>query len=121
MAVVSVASAFLAEIVAALAAEALEHEGLRDLARLNLTPEALRDVRASLDDFDRRVQKLEAAKVVVEALLADGYPELGPRDVSDAALEDLQKQRASIDAALAHFTAGQAVSLNLSAGPPEPK
>jgi hypothetical protein len=115
-------TAALAEIVAALATIPPQHEGLKDFARLNLKPETLVEIRTSLEQYDRRVRLLEAAQKANEVLLADGYPALEPREISDAAYQDLQTNKQTIDAALQQFTSPTpATTLGLAAGAVEPK
>ena len=117
----TVVAAALAQIVATLAAIAPTHEGLRDYARLNLLPATLLDIRASLEDYDRRVQKLQLAKTALEGLVGDGHPDLRPREIASAALRDLQENLASIAAAREQFVSNEAATLGLTAGTPEPK
>jgi len=114
-------SAALAEIETALATIPPQHEGLRDFARLNLRPATLVEVRASLEVYDRRVTRLQAAKAAIEALVADGFPDLRPREIDDAALQDLQENAQTITAALAQFASNTPTALGLSAGAAEPK
>jgi len=111
----------LAEIVTTLAAIAPAHEGLRDFASLNIQRDTQVEVKASLTQFDRRVQLLTAARVALESLIADGV--LGPpREIGAEALKDLQQNAASIAAALALFaTPAQATGLGLGAGETETK
>jgi hypothetical protein len=117
----TVVPAALAEIQAALEKLKPEHEGLRDLSRLNLLPDTQREVRLSLDQYDRRVQKLTAAKAPLDALLADGYPDLAPRAIADAALQDIQDNVDTIAAARAQFVSNAPTALNLAAGTTESK
>ena len=113
--------AALAEIDTTLAAIAPAHEGLRDFASLNLSREAQVDVRASLVQYDRRVLALKAARAGLVALVADGYPELVPREVSPAVLRDLADNAATIEAALHQFGSNAATALHLADGPTEAK
>lgn len=99
------------EIRAVLAQIALEHEGLRDDARLNLKPETMEEVNAEIVIYDRRVGLLKAALAANEALVEDGYPELSVRQVSEIVLEDLQENAASIAAALKKFDSIKATNL----------
>jgi hypothetical protein len=114
-------AAALTELHAALDALAPQHEGLRDYARLNLKPETLTEVRGLLEAYDRRVSKLQAAIAPLEALVADGHPDLGPRAIADAALQDLQANVDTIAAARAQFVSDAPTVLNLSASAPEAK
>lgn len=111
----------IAEIKAALEGMTLAHEGLRDFARLNVSPGTLSAVQAGIEQYDMRKTRLEAALLSAEQLLADGYPVLDLPSVTISALTDLQQNAASISAALAQFEAMPAVDLNLSVGQVEPK
>ena len=111
--------AALAHVNAVLAAIAPAHEGLRDYARMNILRETQVSVATALSQFDRRVAKLTAVKVALEALIAE--PDFSPLDIPAAALKDLQENAATVQAALALFTPGAATTLGLSAAAPEPK
>ena len=120
----------IAAVAAAQAALAPAHEGLRDLARLNLASGSVADVKAATASYDKRAKLLEAARVALEAadaalaaLAADGHPAPpAPRVVVDAVLRDLTDNRATIDAALrAAFRPEGAAGLALSGGAPTPK
>lgn len=114
-------TAALDEIAAKLTAIAPEHEGLRDLARLNLLPETMTEVRLSLDQYERRVRLLTAVRTPLELLLADGHPDLPPRAIGDAALQDIQANLDTITAARGQFMSNAPTTLHLVAGPVEPK
>jgi hypothetical protein len=111
----------LGDIAAAIAALAPAHEGLRDFARLNVRPETLVEVRTAIEQYDRRLRLLTVAQSALDALVADGYPDLATRDIAAAVLADLQANAASIETALALFGAVTATTLRLSATPPTPK
>jgi hypothetical protein len=117
----TVVPAALTEIQTRLAEIPPQHEGLRDFARLNLKAETLTEVRTSIDQYDRRVRLLTTAQTALEQLVADGYPDLLPRKVSDLVLQDLQDNEATIAAALKQFTSNAPTTLNLSAGATEAK
>ena len=117
----TVVPAALTEIRAKLAEIPPQHEGLRDFARLNLKPETRQEVGVSLDQYDRRVRALTAAQTALEQLVADGYPDLLPRKVSDLVLQDLQDNEATIAAALKQFISNAPTTLNLAAGAVETK
>jgi hypothetical protein len=117
----AVASA-LVEIAAAIAALAPAHEGLRDFARLNLQPAAALEVKASLEQCDRRAKALEHAQTALDLLVADGYPALPLREVNDTAFADLLNNAATIAAALARFVGPEpATAMGLSGGAVLPK
>jgi hypothetical protein len=121
MATTAVAAA-VNEIQAALAVMPPTLEGLRDFARLNLQRETQQEVVTTLEQYDRRVRLLEAALKALEVLLADGHPDLTPRDVSVAVLEDLQANARTIEAALQQFTSPtRATRLNLAVSTIEAK
>lgn len=102
----------------ALADMALEHEGMRDLAKLVTNETARREVEDAISDYDRRKGLLEAAKAANEALLADGHPNLDVREILDAAYKDIKTQQESVAAALAKFSSDAAQSLNPTIGQP---
>lgn len=110
----------IVEIEQELAALAPIHEGLRDYARLNLSPETMAEVQEAIVIYDRRFALLNAALVNSRALQTDGYPAIPIQDVMPAVYADLRTNKDTIDAALARFAA-TAGSLNLSAGSPETK
>lgn len=95
------------------------HEGLRDYARLNLTEPSQAQVAAALERYDRRVERLTAAATSLEQLVADGYPDLEGAIVEKAIYDDLQAQRATIEAALATFAVNEATTLTIRPGAPE--
>lgn len=112
----------LDEIVTALGSFEPLLEGLRDYARLNLRPETLTVVEGAIQEHERRMEKLQAARGALDALLQDGYPLLSVHEVEQAVFDDLKSQFDSITAAFGHFSPeALASSLGLSAGPVEPK
>ena len=111
----------LVEILKSLAALEAEHEGLRDYARLNLREDTLAQVHAAIEVYDRRVLLLRAAQAALEALAADGHPELPVRTVAQAVHDDLDANAATIQAALAKFAPIVTAELNLEAGEAEEK
>lgn len=117
----TVVPAALDEITTAITTIAPAHEGLRDFSRLNLQRSTQEEVLASLQQYDRRLQLLTTAKAGIDALLKDGYPDLVPRKIADAALQDLAANEATIAAALKQFTSNAPTTLNLSASATEPK
>jgi len=109
------------EIVETLTSLEAEHEGLRDYASLNLREETLAEVRSAIEVYDRRVLLLRAAQAALEALAADGHPELPVRTVAQAVHDDLDANAATIQAALAKFAPIVTAELNLEAGEAEEK
>lgn len=109
------------EIKAKLAELAPQHEGLRDYARLNLKPETLEQVNLSIAQYDARVGLLMAALAALEALAADGHPELPAREVEQLVLDDLLENAATIEAALGKFELAKASTLGLDDDAPEEK
>lgn len=92
-------------------------EGLRDFQRLNLMAETQTEIELSLQQYVRRVGLLDAALDALLALIADGYPDLQVRAISETALADLRENASTIEAALSRFTGeGGATTLNLAAG-----
>jgi hypothetical protein len=111
----------LDEIDARLAVLEPQYEGLQDFARLNLHPDTRREIEQSIEQYDRRLAVLRVAKEALERLRADGHPDLDVREIVDSAFRDLQDNAATIQAALAQFSSGQAAGLRLSSGPAERK
>lgn len=105
-------------------------EGLQhDLEQQDLLPDERAEVEALLADYQRRENLMLVADQLasgtfdaVAALLADGYPALPEREISEAAFEALDQNRRSIELAQAQFrrraitTEGESV-----VGPEEPK
>lgn len=111
----------LAEIVAELARIAPIHEGLQDFALLDIKPETKAAVQAAISQYNTRVSRLNDAKTGLQNLLADGYPTLEIPPVEAAVLADLSENQATIAAALAQFTANEAVTLSILPGQPTDK
>lgn len=129
--VVADVSAAIAEIDAALTVITPQNEGLKDYARLDLQEDTRREIQEAIGDYDRRVQLLHAAKLAyqtladqavaaVQALVNDGHPDLPQRQISPAAVADLQAREEAIQAARALFVQ-QATQINPTAGAAEPK
>ena len=104
----------LSEINQALSIHADEHEGLRDLARLNIQPETLIEVNKLLAVYDQRIDLLTKAKLGLESLIEDGHPELNSFEVIQTVYQDLQNQQETVSAAFAKFKPIVAANLNLS-------
>jgi hypothetical protein len=113
--------AALAEIESRLLVMQPQHEGLRDFARLNLHEGTLREINASIAQYDRRIGLMMAAKAALEALRDDGHPDLDVREIPEAAFHDLQTNATTIAAALSQFASGAAMSMRLSPGQAEHK
>lgn len=109
------------ELNDALAAVGPEYEGLLDYQRLNLKPDTQREISEAIADYSRRLGLMETARVALDALVNDGYPDLSVRAIAAVAFEDLQANAASIEAALKKFSSNQATGMTLSGGTPVPK
>lgn len=94
----------LAEIDAELARLAPIDEGLHDYAALDLTSPTVTEVQAAIALYHERITVLMAAKLALEALIAQGYPALEIPPVAKAVYDDLVANRNTIEAALAEFT-----------------
>ena len=123
--------AAMAEIDAQLTQTGPTLEGLRDYARLNIQEGTRREIEDAIGDYDRRVGLLNAAKTAYQlqldlvtaadkALTDDGAPTLPERQISPAAIADLDDQLSTMGAARSLFVP-QATMLGLSAGEPRPK
>jgi hypothetical protein len=86
-------------------------EGLQhDLEQQDLLPEARAEVQGLLADYQRRESlmvgldsRASATFDAVSALLADGYPALPEREISEEAFEALDQNRRSIELAQGQF------------------
>lgn len=100
----------------------LENEGLDDLQALDLGADAAKEVEDYATIYKRRVELLNESLGKLQLLVADGYPGLPIRQVSEAVYRDIAEQEASIAAAVKKFAPQEkADDLGLKAGPPEPK
>ena len=97
------------------------HEGLRDFDRLNVLDDTRGQVREHIFAYDRRTGLLQNALAHLQALQADGHPDLPVRPVTPSVIADLEEQRRTIEAALAEFTSNAATSLQLEAEEPQSK
>lgn len=112
----------IVEMKAALDAILLENEGLDDLGLLDLGDDAAKEVDSYSTIYKRRVELLNESIGKCQLLIADGYPALPVRFVSEAAYADIADQEASIAAILKKFAPNEkADDLGLKAGEPEPK
>lgn len=109
------------EIVGATAALQPSFDGLVDLSKLPLQAEAAAGVSAAATAFGRRLDLLRAAGLALEALVADGYPDVPQQIISAAAFAELQLDVQKMEAAFSKFQADRAVALNLQARAPVPK
>jgi len=96
-------------------------EGLYDYRRLNLEQEAMAEIVAAITLYEARLDHLHMAKASLETLEKDGHPDFPVREISQAALADLQANKSTIAAALGRFTGIVAQNLNLSGKEKEPK
>lgn len=131
-AIVSAVTAALAELDEQLTAIAPSHEGLRDYARLNIEDGTRREITDAIGDYDRRVALLQEARraeqtlldtavAAYKALAGDGHPDLPIREISPAALADLQNNLDTLAAARARFASNAATAMTLTGDPAEPK
>lgn len=111
----------LAEITERLSVFTPELEGLHDYARLNLQDPTMREVLVSIELYERRVSFLKAAQAALLALMADGHPDMVARQISPAALADLQNNLDTISAARLKFGSNSATNLTMVSGAVEDK
>jgi hypothetical protein len=98
------------------------------LEQQDLEPRDRTEVQALLADYQRREAKMQALDALassmfdaVNALLADGYPGLPERELSEAAFEALDQNRRSIELAQAQFRRRAVTTEGTSVvGPEEP-
>jgi len=111
----------LAEVQAAITAMAPAHEGLRDYALLDLKPETKAVVDAEIARYDLRLSWLLYVEDALMNLVDNGYPTLAPAEIPEDAMEDLQENKSTIDAALGIFRPNTAVGMSLTGGEAEKK
>jgi hypothetical protein len=127
----SAIEAAMAEIDAQLTEAAPKLEGLRDYSRLNIQEGTRREIDDAIGDYERRVGLLTHARAVDQAsldnlvavdkaLTDDGAPTLPERQISPAAIADLDEQLSTLGAARSLFVT-QATTLGLVAGEPRLK
>ena len=123
--------AAVAEIDQQLAQVIPKHEGARDYALLDIAEGTRREIVDAVGDLDRRVTLLNVAKAAYlgglaamteadQALVTDGAPILPVRQISAAAVVDLDEQLGTLTAARGMFVE-QASTLGLVAGEARPK
>jgi hypothetical protein len=83
-------------------------EGLEDFNRVNINDDTRLEVTAATQVYGRRVDALKTSIAALEALNADGYPEVETFEVSETILLDLIDQEASMAAALDQFNLNEA-------------
>ena len=111
-----------AEIAQALADQKPIHEGLRDFSRLNIKDPTATIVTQTITAYDTRQMRMENALNALDALLADGYPEVPVQEIGGEEYADLAEQVSTVTAALTTFSAAEpAAALSLSAAPAEHK
>lgn len=114
--------AAIVEIDLALAAYAPIFEGLKDYARLDIQQHTREEVDQATQTYDSRINALKKARAGLVALVENGHPDLGIREVDASVTSDLQENAATIEAARARFSSvNTAASLAFTAGPPERK
>jgi hypothetical protein len=97
-------------------------EGLNDFARLNLQPNTLTTVQAAIVDFQRRLDLIDDTIQALDALMADGYPDVKQRAISEQAYVDLNNNVITIETAFKKFSpTSDTVTVTITAGTPRPK
>jgi hypothetical protein len=117
----AVMDAALKEIEEAVETLTPQYKGLLDYSHIDLQPGTLAEINVSIVEYQQRLQLLHNAKVAIDALVADGHPEMKPREVEASVHSDLQENKLTIDAAFGQFTSNAPVSLAMSSGAPESK
>ncbi|MGH6822398.1 MAG: hypothetical protein ACREC4_02730 [Methylocella sp.] len=79
-------------------------EGESGLSASGLSEVSVTELRAALEAATRRQALLQQALVALRALEADGYPNVSPRFVDDAVLNEIREHIAAIESAFAQFS-----------------
>ena len=114
-------SDLVAELTAAAAVLEPQIRGLHDLTAVSISPDLQTEVAAEITDRERRSRLLQDAIDALNALTADGYPEMPKETVSQALYAELQEQMADLQAAAGTFAADAASRLVVNLGQPVPK
>lgn len=93
-------------------AEMLEHhkdlsdppEGLKEFSRLGFSQDAQGEISGEHSDFERRINKLNAAIAAVSDLASDGYPDMPLEEVSADVVAEMDRKIEVLLAARARFT-----------------
>jgi len=96
-------------------------EGLHDFSAVNLKPDTQTTIQSTIIDYERRQTLIKAAQSALQALMADGYPNLPVRPLRDSAFQDLKDQVSTMTAAFGQFEPEKAQSLNPTASESVPK
>jgi hypothetical protein len=95
----------LAELEAAQAVLAPRIRGMTSLSNDSLSPELLAQINQEIADLQRRDGLLSAAIAALDALVADGYPDVPPAVLPGNLFEELSGDVSDIQAGAAGFVA----------------
>jgi hypothetical protein len=96
-------------------------EGFDDFDALDIQSTTESFVHDRQTVYQRRRGLLETALAALQALKADGHPEIPILEIPQEAYADLVDQQRTINAALARFAPNVATSMTFADGPVEPK
>ncbi len=114
-------AALRAELNAARSILLPQVQGLVDLAGMPFfSAEAMVEIERELADHRRRLTLIDDVLNALDALEADGYPEMPLATVSRPILDEMLAQQAAIAAAIGEFAAA-ALSVVITPGVPEDK
>lgn len=95
--------------------------GLHTLQVSSISPDLLTEVNEEIVFREHRRELIQAAIDALDALVADGYPELPPEVVSPALYAELQGEKSDMSAAIEVFVQAMAAQLSVDLGQAEPK
>lgn len=110
-----------AELVADLDVIAPQIRGLHYLVQINVFPDLVSEESSRIVDRERRRDLIQNVITALDALVADGYPDLLPDQIQPQLFSELQGELSDIQAAANIFQQVVAEHLQINFSPPVPK
>ncbi|CAB4192696.1 hypothetical protein UFOVP1244_66 [uncultured Caudovirales phage] len=114
-------TALRAELAAAIALLDPQIRGMEDLAQVSMTEETLSFVRRDFVNYSRRRTLCLAVVSALDALEADGFPDVLLDHLPADNYAELQEQRADLLAAIGQFDQALAAKIDAELGEPTDK
>jgi len=124
------ADALRTELEEAAGASGTQRRKLRDVADIPLSADTSAAVSGELAAHEHRQALIQAVLTALDALEADGYPEVPRTGVAKSVLDELHEERDALDKAIAALEAAgppppppppQASTVNVDLGQPQTK
>jgi len=98
-------TAFRTELDAALAVEGKQLNGLKDISVMPISAELQAALQPPLTEWQRRVDMINAVLTAMDALDADGYPDLPPQIILGSLMAEIQEKESDVASAAGVFQA----------------